>query len=75
MTQYIEVIHDITNDEVTQREYSTAEIKAAKEAEELLKQQLAKEADAIAAKKAATAKLAALGLTTDDLKALGLGGN
>ena len=31
------------------------------------------EADAIAAKKAAEAKLAALGLTSDDLKALGLG--
>lgn len=31
-----------------------------------------KEADAIAAKEAAQAKLAALGLTTDDLKALGL---
>jgi hypothetical protein len=32
-------------------------------------------AEAIAAKDAAQAKLAALGLTTDDLKALGLGGN
>jgi hypothetical protein len=31
-----------------------------------------KEADQIAAKEAAQAKLAALGLTTDDLKALGL---
>lgn len=31
-----------------------------------------KEADAITAKEAAQAKLAALGLTTDDLKALGL---
>ena len=30
------------------------------------------EADALAAKEAAQAKLAALGLTTDDLKALGL---
>jgi hypothetical protein len=33
------------------------------------------EAAAIAAKAAAEAKLAALGLTSDDLKALGLGGN
>ena len=32
----------------------------------------AKEAEAIAAKEAAQAKLAALGLTADDLKALGL---
>lgn len=71
MTQYIEVIHDIENDEVTEREYSAAEIKAAKETEELLKQELAKEAAAIAAKEAAQAKLTALGLTADDLKALG----
>ena len=34
-----------------------------------------REAEAEAAKIAATAKLAALGLTTDDLKALGLGTN
>jgi hypothetical protein len=33
------------------------------------------EAQAAAAKEAAQAKLAALGLTTDDLKALGLGNN
>ncbi len=33
------------------------------------------QAEADAAKASATAKLAALGLTTDDLKALGLGGN
>jgi hypothetical protein len=33
------------------------------------------EAAALAAKAAAEAKLAALGLTADDLKALGLGGN
>lgn len=34
-----------------------------------------KEAEAIAKKETAQAKLAALGLTTDDLKALGLGTN
>jgi hypothetical protein len=33
------------------------------------------DAKAVADKEAAQAKLAALGLTTDDLKALGLGGN
>ena len=33
------------------------------------------DAAVVAAKEAATAKLAALGLTTDDLKALGLGTN
>jgi hypothetical protein len=36
---------------------------------------LTEQAEAEAAKAAAQAKLAALGLTTDDLKALGLGGN
>jgi hypothetical protein len=36
---------------------------------------LTAQAEADAAKIAATAKLAALGLTTDDLKALGLGNN
>jgi hypothetical protein len=36
---------------------------------------LAQEEQAVAAKDAAQAKLAALGLTTDDLKALGLGNN
>ena len=43
---------------------------------ELVKQEEAQaEAAAAAAKTAAEAKLAALGLTSDDLKALGLGGN
>lgn len=36
---------------------------------------LKKEEDALAAKEVAQAKLSALGLTADDLKALGLGGN
>jgi len=36
---------------------------------------LAQEEQAVAAKEAAQAKLAALGLTADDLKALGLGNN
>ena len=39
------------------------------------KAQKAAEAVKEAAKESAQAKLAALGLTTDDLKALGLGGN
>ena len=43
---------------------------------ELVKQEEAQaEATAAAAKAAAEAKLAAFGLTSDDLKALGLGGN
>ena len=43
---------------------------------EAVKQEKAQtEAEAAAKKAAAEAKLAALGLTSDDLKALGLGGN
>jgi hypothetical protein len=50
-----------------------AEVDAAIEA---IKQEEAQaEAEAAAKKAAAEAKLAALGLTADDLKALGLGGN
>ena len=42
---------------------------------EQAKEAAAKQAESEAAKASAEAKLAALGLTTDDLKALGLGGN
>lgn len=52
-------------DELAQWELDKAESEAKKQAE----------ADKVVAKAAAEAKLAALGLTTDDLKALGLGGN
>jgi adenylate kinase len=57
---------ELTADEAAQRKIDAAnEIARTKE--------LAKaEAEAIAAKEAAEAKLAALGLTADDLKALGL---
>jgi len=48
-----------------------AEIEAA--IETVKEQEAQSEADKAAAKAAAEAKLAALGLTTDDLKALGLG--
>jgi hypothetical protein len=49
-----------------------------KDYQELLKRQEAEaqaKAEAAAKRQAAEAKLAALGLTSDDLKALGLGGN
>ena len=57
-----EIIRDMNAEELAQWE-----IDKAKSAE-----RQAKEAQAEAAKEAAQAKLAALGLTTDDLKALGL---
>ena len=67
-----EKIIDLATGEETLREYTAAEIKAV-EAEQAKAQALADEqAQGEATKAAAHAKLAALGLTTDDLKALGL---
>jgi hypothetical protein len=65
-------IHNIETDEVIDREMTNAEF-AQYEAEQA--EQAAKQAEAEAkaqAKIAAEGKLAALGLTTDDLRALGL---
>lgn len=56
------VIRDMNDEELAQYEKDQAEAKLA----------ATKQAEANAAKSAATAKLAALGLTADDLKALGL---
>jgi hypothetical protein len=58
----------LEGDAPTQAQIDAA-IKAIQQAE------LQAEAEAAAKKAAAEAKLAALGLTADDLKALGLGGN
>jgi hypothetical protein len=65
-------IHDIETNEVIDREMTDAEF-ADYEADQaaVAAEQQAK-ADAIAAKELAQEKLAKLGLTTDDLKALGL---
>jgi small-conductance mechanosensitive channel len=69
---YIERIVDVQTGETTEREYTTAEI--AQVEKRILKSQgeVAALTQAEADKAAAQAKLAALGLTTDDLKALGL---
>jgi hypothetical protein len=64
-TQVGEIVRDMTE----------AEIAAYKLASDDVAARVKAEADAQAAKDAAQAKLAALGLTTDDLKALGLGNN
>jgi hypothetical protein len=63
------IIREMTDEEQAIRNAEVAEYNAkiAAEAAEVEAAKLAKEA--------AQAKLAALGLTTDDLKALGLGGN
>ena len=69
----IKIIHNVETNEIVEREMTADELvqwEADKEAARLEKQATE---DAIAAKAAAEAKLTALGLTTDDLKALGLG--
>jgi hypothetical protein len=76
MTKYIEKIVDLQTGEETLREYTAAETKAqdeliAKNLDEVTKAELAT-AKVEEAKAVALAKLEALGLTTDDLKALGL---
>ena len=65
-------IHDLATDEVIDREMTVAELKIyeTEQAAQAVKQA---EAEAKAeAKAVAESKLAALGLTTDDLRALGL---
>ena len=57
----------------TNKDFTKSELDKAKAALEAEKKQL--EIDLITAKESAQAKLAALGLTADDLKALGLGNN
>ena len=69
-------IHNATTNEVIVREMNDEELKQYKNDEALEKErielQAISEAEKAAKKLAAEAKLAALGLTTDDLRALGL---
>jgi TorA maturation chaperone TorD len=69
-------IHDAITGELIEREMTDQEAAdfAAKQLEKD-NARLQKETEKLAAKAAAQAKLAALGLTPDDLKALGLGAN
>ena len=72
MTKPIIRIHNIETDEIVDREMTTAEFKQY-EADQLANELRQAEAEAKAqAKATAEGKLAALGLTTDDLRALGL---
>jgi hypothetical protein len=72
MTNPLIKIYDVETDTTTEREMTDAEFKAWDDGN---KAKAAKDAAEIAKRTAAEAKLTALGLTTDDLKALGLGGN
>ena len=70
----IERTFDATTGETNdiEREMTAKEIKSYQDAQAAAEANATKQAEAEAAKAAAQAKLAALGLTTDDLKALGL---
>ena len=65
----------MATDAVIDREMTDAEFAQYEADEATQAAQAAAQAQADATKAAAQAKLAALGLTTDDLKALGLGTN
>ena len=72
MTNLMTVIHNTETGEIIERKMNAAEIaQLEKEKAQKLANQQAEIAKA-AEKATAQAKLAALGLTTDDLKALGL---
>jgi hypothetical protein len=72
MTKPMITIHNVSTGEIVEREMTQAEAtqKAKDEAEASLHEQ--RQTEFRAAKEAAQAKLAALGLTSEDLKALGL---
>ncbi len=65
-------ILDVETGKTTEREMTATELKQWQQDQAGITARLAKQAEAETAKMAAEAKLAALGLTADDLKALGL---
>ena len=65
-------IHNTETDEVIDREMTDAEYEIYLAEQEIAAKHKQDYLDQIAAKEAAQAKLSALGLTADDLKALGL---
>lgn len=73
MSNPIIVIHNAETDEIIEREMNANELKQYEIDKVNAAMKAQGEAEAAAAKAAAEAKLAALGLSLDDLKALGLG--
>jgi DNA-directed RNA polymerase subunit L len=65
-------IHNIETDEVIDREMTNSEFAEYKIAQEIIEQRKLEIQAKIQAKETAQAKLAALGLTVEDLTALGL---
>lgn len=72
MTRPTISIHNTETDEIIVREYNDAEFAEYKANKAKLDADAAEAETKTAAKTAAESKLAALGLTTDDLRALGL---
>ncbi len=72
MTKPIIRIHNTETNEVIDREMNNEEFAAYKINQEIYETQLAEEQAKAQAKATAEGKLAALGLTTNDLRALGL---
>ena len=72
MTTYKEIITNAQTGEITERAYTAAEIAQVEAAQAESANLLVEMQKAEADKASATAKLEALGLTADDLKALGL---
>jgi len=75
MTKPMITIHNVETDEIVEREMSVQEYADYQSAQSDATLQIEAQTKAQADKAAAQAKLAALGLTADDLKALGLGSN
>jgi hypothetical protein len=72
MEKLLITIHNSETGEIETREMNDAEIQQVELRKTRLSAEATAQAEAEKAKAAAQAKLAALGLTTDDLKALGL---
>lgn len=70
MTEYKEIIFDVVSGKVTERPYSAAEIAEMKKAEAEIEKLNAQAIAQAEIRKSALAKLAALGLTEDEIAAL-----
>jgi len=71
-TRTVKIEHDVLTGEVIERPFTKDELAQIALDEKIEAAQLTAKQQAESAKQTAQAKLAALGLTTDDLKALGL---
>ncbi|NCX94473.1 MAG: hypothetical protein EBX40_07340 [Gammaproteobacteria bacterium] len=70
MAEYKEIIFDVVSGKVTERPYSAAEIAEMKKAEAEIEKLNAKITAQLETRKSALSKLAALGLTEEEIAAL-----